>query len=110
MAESIIPILHTTDAEAAAAWYARLHFVKQWEHRFEPGFPLFLCIARGDLQIFLSEHQGDARPDTLVYLRVDNLDAVAAEFGVVVEQQPWGPEIQLTDPAGNRLRLSSTSA
>ncbi|WP_373872668.1 glyoxalase superfamily protein [Actinoplanes couchii] len=34
-------------------------------HRFEPGFPVFLCISRGPMQIFLSEHHGDARPGTL---------------------------------------------
>ena len=108
MAETITPILHAPDAEASAAWYARLNFVKQWEHRFEPGFPLFLCLSRGPMRIFLSEHRGDARPDTLLYLHVDDLDAVAAEFGVVVEQAPWGPEVHLADPAGNRLRIGST--
>ncbi|ROP33142.1 glyoxalase superfamily protein [Couchioplanes caeruleus] len=104
----ITPILHTGDAEAAVAWYARLGFAKQWEHRFETGFPLFVCISRGRMQIFLSEHRDDARPGTLLYLNVDDLDAVAAEFDVAVEQAPWGPEIQVTDPDGNRLRLGST--
>jgi catechol 2,3-dioxygenase-like lactoylglutathione lyase family enzyme len=107
MTEQITPILHTGDAEAAAVWYARLGFARQWEHRFEPGFPLFLCVARGPMQIFLSEHRGDARPDTLLYLRVTDLPAVAAEFGVTIEEAPWGQEIHLEDPDGNRLRVGA---
>jgi hypothetical protein len=40
---------------------------------------------------------------------VDDVDAIAAEFGVTVEVQPWGREIELTDPDGNRLRLGTRS-
>ncbi|WP_229068792.1 glyoxalase superfamily protein [Actinoplanes sp. DH11] len=106
MDEKITPILHTKNAQAAADWYARLGFAKQWEHRFEPGFPLFLCVSRGPMQIFLSEHRDDARPDTLLYLHVGDVEAVAAEFQVAVEQAPWGREVHLTDPDGNRLRIA----
>ncbi len=35
--EQITPILRTDDAETALAWYARLGFAKEWEHRFELG-------------------------------------------------------------------------
>jgi hypothetical protein len=55
--------------------------------------------------LFLSEHTGDARPDTLIYLRLRDLEAVAEEFGAAVEQLPWGPEAWLRDPDGNRLRI-----
>ena len=105
MDEKITPILYTQDAGASAAWYARLGFVRQWEHRFEPGFPAFVCISRGPMQIFLSEHQGDARPDTLLYLHVEDVEAVAATFGVAVRQAPWGHEVHVSDPDGNRLRI-----
>ena len=105
--EQITPILRTGDAEAALTWYARLGFARDWEHRFEPGFPLFVSISRGPMRIFLSEHKGDARPDTLVYLSVHDIEAVAAEFGLSVEQAPWGPEVELRDPDGNRLRIGA---
>ena len=108
MDERITPILRAENAEASAAWYARLGFARQWEHRFEPGFPLFLCISRGPMQIFLSEHRGDARPDTLLYLNVGDIEAVSAEFDVAIEEAPWGREVHLTDPDGNRLRIGST--
>jgi glyoxylase I family protein len=41
-----------------------------------------------------------------VYVWVDNVDAVAAEFGVGVDEQPWAREVDLTDPDGNRLRVA----
>jgi catechol 2,3-dioxygenase-like lactoylglutathione lyase family enzyme len=110
MDEEAIPILHVTDAAAAVAWYERLGFTKEWEHRFEPGFPAFLSVARGQVRLFLSEHKGDARPDTLVYLRVRDVDAIAAEFGVTVEEAPWAREIAIRDPDGNRLRIGTPTS
>ena len=64
----VVPFLHAADARASAEWWARLGFEVEWEHRFGPAFPLFLALRRGDSRIFLSEHRGDARPDTLLYL------------------------------------------
>ncbi|MGW3728496.1 glyoxalase superfamily protein [Streptomyces sp. NPDC000851] len=107
MDEEVIPILHVADAAAAVRWYERLGFGKQWEHRFEPGLPAFVEVARGRMRLFLSEHTGDARPDTLVYLRVADVDAVAAEFGVQAAGAPWAREIELRDPDGNRLRIGT---
>lgn len=105
MDEEVIPVLRVTDAAASVDWYARLGFVEQWEHRFEPGLPAFVEVARGRVRLFLSEHTGDARPDTLVYLRLRDVDAVAAEFGATVTDAPWGRETELRDPDGNRLRV-----
>ncbi|MGV9749828.1 glyoxalase superfamily protein [Nocardia farcinica] len=107
MVEEIIPILRVGDAAAAVAWYERLGFTQQWEHRFEPGFPAFVEVARGEVRLFLSEHEGDARPDTLIYLRVRDIDTVAAEFDVPVEEAPWAREIELRDIDGNRLRIGT---
>jgi Glyoxalase superfamily protein len=89
MDEEAIPILRATDAAAAVAWYGRLGFTKEWEHRFEPDLPAFMSVTRGPMRLFLSEHHGDARPDTLIYLRVGDVDAIAAEFAVPVEEAPW---------------------
>jgi catechol 2,3-dioxygenase-like lactoylglutathione lyase family enzyme len=107
MPEEVIPILRVADAAAAVAWYGRLGFTQEWEHRFEPGMPAFVSVARGDLRLFLSEHLGDARPDTLLYLRVADVDAVAAEFGTTPGDAPWAREIELRDPDGNRLRIGT---
>ncbi|MGK5729854.1 glyoxalase superfamily protein [Streptomyces sp. URMC 124] len=107
MDEEAIPVLHVENASAAVAWYARLGFAEQWEHRFEPGLPAFVEVARGAVRLFLSEHRGDARPGTLIYLRVRDVDAVAAEFGVPPVSAPWAREIELQDPDGNRLRVGT---
>ncbi|WP_028811332.1 glyoxalase superfamily protein [Streptomyces flavidovirens] len=107
MNEEVIPILRVKDAGVAVTWYDRLGFTKEWEHRFEPGFPAFVEVARGPVRLFLSEHEGDARPGTLVYLRVRDVDAVAAEFGVTVEELPWAREVELRDPDDNRLRVGT---
>jgi catechol 2,3-dioxygenase-like lactoylglutathione lyase family enzyme len=107
MGTEVIPILRVGDAAAAVAWYGRLGFAQEWEHRFEPGMPAFVSVARDRARLFLSEHRGDARPDTLVYLRVENVDEVAAEFGVTVGEAPWAREVELRDPDGNRLRVAT---
>ncbi|MEV7992253.1 glyoxalase superfamily protein [Streptomyces sp. NPDC086077] len=107
MNEDIIPVLRVADAAAAVRWYERLGFARLWEHRFEPGLPAFVEVARGPVSLFLSEHTGDARPDTLVYLRLTDVDGVAADFGVPVEEAPWAREIELRDPDGNRLRIGT---
>ncbi|MDT0265109.1 glyoxalase superfamily protein [Streptomyces sp. DSM 44915] len=104
--EEAIPVLWVREVAAVLGWYLRLGFGLRWEHRFEPGLPVFAELGRGPLRLFLSEHEGDARPGGLVYLRLADLDAVAEEFGVPVRAEPWGRELELTDPAGNRLRIS----
>ena len=108
MDEEVVPVLYVEDADRAVAWYQRLGFVKEWEHRFEPGFPWFVSVARGDVRLYLSEHKGDARPDTLIHLYVRDVDRVAAEFGVVVDEEGLaGRETALVDPDGNRLRVAT---
>ena len=108
MDEEVVPVLYVEDAGRAAAWYERLGFAKEWEHQFEPGFPLFVSVARGRVRLYLSEHKGDARPDTLVHLYVRDVDRVAEEFGVVVDEDGLaGRETALVDPDGNRLRVAT---
>lgn len=102
-----MPIFRVADAVRTAQWYARWGFEVVGEHRFAPKLPLYLFLERNGVQLHLSEHEGDARPGTLVYFWVDDVDAVAREFGVDVEEQPWAREIALTDPDGNRLRVAS---
>ncbi|MFF5307917.1 glyoxalase superfamily protein [Streptomyces massasporeus] len=95
MDEEVVPILRVEDAAAAVAWYERLGFTKQCEHRFEKGLPAFVEVARGGVRLFLSEHKGDARPDTSVYLRVRDAEAIASEFGVQAKDA-----LQITDDLG----------
>ncbi|MDE3024176.1 MAG: VOC family protein [Acidobacteriota bacterium] len=108
MDEEVVPVLYVEDASRAVAWYQRLGFSKEWEHQFEPGFPSFVSVARGPVRLYLSEHKGDARPDTLIHLYVGNIDDVASEFSVTVDEQGLaGRECALVDPDGNRLRVAT---
>lgn len=107
MTEEMIPIFFVSDAIETSKWYRRLQFDVVGEHRFAPDLPLYLFLARNAVHLHLSEHRGDARPGTLVYFWVDEVDRIAAEFGAEVHDQPWGREITLTDPDGNRLRVAT---
>ena len=77
MDEEVIPVLYVEDAARAVAWYERLGFKKEWEHQFEPTLPWFVSVARGRVHLYLSEHKGDARPNTLVHLNVNDIDAIS---------------------------------
>ena len=90
--EEVVPVLYVEDAGRALAWYQRLGFQKEWEHQFEPGFPWLVSVARGRIRLYLSEHTGDARPNTLIHLYVNDIDTVSKEFGI---------------PDGNRLRVAT---
>jgi catechol 2,3-dioxygenase-like lactoylglutathione lyase family enzyme len=104
----VVPVLYVADASRAVAWYERLGFRKEWEHQFEPGLPWFVSVARGHGRLYLSEHTGDARPNTLVHLYVDDIDAVSGEFGVPVDEEGLaGRECDVEDPDGNRLRVAT---
>ena len=107
MPEELVPIFYVKDGAVTAQWYARLGFDIEGEHRFEPFLPLYLFLRRGDVRLHLSEHKGDARPHALVYLYVQDVDDIAAEFDAEVIDQPWAREVRLTDPDGNRLRVGA---
>jgi hypothetical protein len=45
----------------------------------------------------------------LVYLRVRDAERLAASLGVRTEDNPWGPDFEIADPDGNRLRIGTPS-
>jgi catechol 2,3-dioxygenase-like lactoylglutathione lyase family enzyme len=110
VSETLVPILRVADGYATARWYERLGFSVVGEHRFADGLPLYLFLQRGDAHLHLSEHAGDARPGTLLYFYVDDVDTIAVEFDAEVTNQPWAREIELTDPDGNRWRIGTRHA
>lgn len=108
---SVVPFVRVADAEAAAEWYARLGFREEYRARAEPHLPLMISVTDGRGRIFLSEHAGDAHPDTLLYLYVDDADALAAELGTRAELTYYGlREFEVTDPDGNRIRIGTPAA
>ena len=102
-----VPILRVADVDVAVAWWSRLGFSEEFRHRFEGTSPRYVGIGCDGCQVHLSEHEGDASGPGLVYLWVADVDAVAREFGVTVDEMPWARDCELTDPDGNRVRVAT---
>ncbi len=103
--QTIVPVLRVSSVRESAAWYGRLGFELEGEHTFGPGMPVYAFLRAGDESLHLSEHEGDAPPESLLYIYVTDVEAIATEFGAAIVEQPWAREVHLTDPDGNRLRL-----
>jgi hypothetical protein len=59
----LYPILRFFSEEKAREFYVDfLGCAVEWEHRFEPSYPLFMQVERGNLVLRLSEHHGDGSP------------------------------------------------
>jgi catechol 2,3-dioxygenase-like lactoylglutathione lyase family enzyme len=107
MAEEVVPVLYVEDAARAVEWYGRLGFAKEWEP-VRARLPVFVSVARGSVRLYLSEHKGDARPETLIHLYVNDIDAVPEEFGIPVDEEGLAArECDLVDPDRNRLRVAT---
>ncbi len=108
------PVLRSFDEARAKAFYLDfLGFELVFEHRFEPGLPLYMGVRNGTCALHISEHYGDATPGSGVRIPVDDVTAYMAALRAKAfgnarpgepERTPWGTlEIVITDPAGNRL-------
>ncbi len=110
MATDVVPVLRVADAAAAVEWYGRLGFEQVFEHRFAPDMPAYVGIKRDEAQLHLSEHTGDSKHPSLVYVWVDAVDPLAALFDAEVDEMPWARDFEVTDPDGNRLRIAEPVA
>ena len=113
------PILRIFDEEQARAFYLGfLGFALDWEHRFEPGLPLYAQVSRSGLVLHLSSHHGDATPGSTAFVRMTGirtfqLELLAKNYPNArpgVEEEPWGLTMEVADPFGNRLRFSEEKA
>jgi uncharacterized glyoxalase superfamily protein PhnB len=110
------PILRSFDEAKAREFYVQyLGFAVVFEHRFEPGLPLYMEVARDGCTLHLSEHHGDACPGAALRIEVGDIDALHAELAArdhgfarpSVETMPWGTrDMTVTDPFGNRLTFT----
>jgi catechol 2,3-dioxygenase-like lactoylglutathione lyase family enzyme len=119
--QRVFPQLRMTSWERARAFYVDgLGFSVDWEHRFEPGFPVFAQLSRDGLSIFLTEHSGDCKVGGAAYFIVEDVDALYREIssprrGIRPEEMPsetpWQThEMVVIDPDGNRLRFATPVA
>jgi hypothetical protein len=112
----IIPVLRIFDVAKAREFYlGYLGFRVDFEHRFEPGLPLFMRISLGDVTLHLSEHHGDCSPGAKIVIETTGLAAYHADLtarnydyahpGLVDE--PWGTTtLTVADPFYNHLQFS----
>lgn len=108
------PILRIFDEAKAREFYCDfLGFGVVFEHRFAPGMPLYLGIDRAGLSLHLSEHHGDASPGGNLFVQTANIRAFHAELAGKnyaynrpgLEHLPWGLQMEVHDPFGNRIRF-----
>lgn len=110
-----VPILRIFDEDKAREFFVGfLGFKVDWEHRFEPGLPLYTQVSRAGCKLHLSEHHGDASPGSTVFLRIRGIDDLHEELlaknykysrpGI----EPFDDKarcLQVHDLFGNRLRF-----
>jgi len=114
--QAATPILRIFDEAKAREFYVDfLGFKVDWEHRFEPGLPLYLQVSRDGCLLHLSEHHGDGSPGATLRIPTDALEALRDELAAKrykharpeIEQMPWGRDLTVRDPFGNRLTFTS---
>ena len=114
-----IPILRIFDEAKAREFYVDfLGFEIDWEHRFEPGTPLYMQVSRGECVLHLSEHHGDSTPGSAIRIDTSDIDAFHAELASKrykyarpgINEMPWGArEVSVADPFGNKLTFTSAT-
>lgn len=109
-----IPVLRSFDETRTKAFYCDfLGFEMVFEHRFDPGSPLYMGIRLSDCVLHLSEHYGDGCPGSSLRIPCNDVVAYAATLSVksaththpaMPVARPWGVlEITIHDPSGNGL-------
>lgn len=107
-----IPIIRSFDEKKAREFYIEfLEFSVDWEHRFEDGAPLYMQISKGDCIIHVSEHHGDCSPGAALRIEIDELHNYHKSLNEKkyknarpgIMDQPWGREMSISDPFGNRV-------
>jgi len=113
---SPVPILRSFNEGKAKEFYVDfLGFSVDWEHRFEEGLPLYIQISKDECVIHLSEHHGDCSPGASLRIEVDELENYHKELNEKkygnahpgINEQPWGKDMVIADPFGNRVIFSS---
>lgn len=113
------PILRIFDETKALEFYRDfLGFRVDWEHRFEPGAPLYLQVSRGDCRLHLSEHHGDSSPGTAMRIACGDLEAYRDELLAKdyrycrpgIQDMSYGTrDMSVNDPFGNRLIFTDSA-
>ncbi|MFM8834524.1 MAG: bleomycin resistance protein [Cytophagales bacterium] len=118
----LVPTFRTSDFQRSLDFYTKvLGFKVGFMHKTQTPEKVvhFAGLERDGCELHLSEHGGDGAFGSVVYVRVDEVDQLFAEFktnglklksGSAVHEGPtnqtWGTrEFYVTDPDGNTLRF-----
>ncbi|WP_332717866.1 glyoxalase superfamily protein [Pelagibacterium mangrovi] len=111
-----VPILRSfSEAKAREFYIDYLGFAVDWEHRFEPGMPLYMQVSRDGLVLHISEHHGDGTPGSAIFVETTGLREFHAELSGKaypnlrpgIEEAPWNAwTVTVIDPFGNTIRFS----
>ncbi|MFD2115399.1 glyoxalase superfamily protein [Paenibacillus yanchengensis] len=118
--QTVIPAFRITDYSKSKAFYVEgMGFKIDWEHRFEPHFPVFVQISKDDMIIYLTEHTGDCQVGGLIHLFVPDVDEWYAALQVKLSTniaEPPNEDLEglrmmtIVDPDGNQIRICSRIA
>lgn len=110
------PILRIFDEAKAREFYIDfLGFTVDWQHRFEPGLPVYMQVSKDGCVLHLSEHNGDCCPGAALRIETNRLDDFQRELLAKnyryarpgIEPMPWGSrDMSIMDPFGNRLTFT----
>lgn len=116
MFKAAIPVLHVSSAAKAEEFYCqRLGFEQRFAYRFDDNQPdpCYMGLTRDDVRLHVSSFSGDGVAGGVVFLIVEDVDALHLELkakGVPIDMEPtdqsWGNrEMYVQDPDGNSIRF-----
>ena len=115
-----IPIIRIFDEAKAKQFYLEfLGMSLDWEHRFEPGFPIYMQVSKGDLVFHLSEHSGDCSPGSKTFVNTEALESLHYEITSrgyrysrpEIATAPWGDRMfEVVDPFSNKILFNERTS
>jgi uncharacterized glyoxalase superfamily protein PhnB len=114
--KSAIPVLHVSSSAAAEDFYCRrLGFHRDFAYRVDENKadPCYMGLTRDGVELHVSSFSGDGVSGGVVFLIVDDVDALYAQLlakDVPIDLKPteqsWGNrEMYVKDADGNSLRF-----
>ena len=110
-----IPVLHAADSLGSERFFCELlGFELTFAYRpFGPDDPCYMGLVRDDVELHVSSFSGDGVSGGVVFIGVENVDALHTELverGAAIALPPtdqsWGNrEMYVTDPDGNSIRF-----
>lgn len=111
---SAVPVFHSADSRRSERFYCdQLGFRLEFATRAGSDDPCYMGVSRDGIPLHLSSFRDDSITGAVAFIRVENVDALHAEFvarHVPIDTPPvdqtWGNrEMYVRDPDNNCLRF-----